>query len=87
MRANNRPVKTYTYRGAGQPDDPIWLGRKCGTFAGYQEHIRNKDPRCEACWRARNEYVREWRLRTGRVKSIRVVLTPAQLELLRRLAP
>jgi hypothetical protein len=83
MRANGRPVALYEYRGSGEPEPP-WTGPKCGTYAGWNDHQRNHEPPCESCRAAHREYMREWRLRTGRVKSVRVRLTAAELALLRR---
>lgn len=32
---------------------------KCGTRAGYERHLRNKEKTCEACRSARNAYQRD----------------------------
>jgi hypothetical protein len=34
---------------------------KCGTYAGYNQHTRDKTPRCEACKAAGREYAAQWR--------------------------
>lgn len=33
----------------------------CGTYSGYQKHIREKEPTCFACRAARAEYTRNYR--------------------------
>lgn len=33
----------------------------CGTYSGYQKHIRDKEPTCFACRAARAEYARNYR--------------------------
>ena len=83
MRANQRPVALYNYQGT-KHDEPPFDSLNCGTYAGAIEHQRCGERPCDPCRVARNDYVREWRLRTGRVKSIRVRLTAAQLALLQR---
>lgn len=83
MRANGRPVALYVHSGSGGPEQP-WTSEKCGTYAGWNEHKRNSEPPCNPCKRAHADYMREWRLRTGRVKSVRVRLSAAELALLRR---
>jgi hypothetical protein len=32
---------------------------ECGTRAGYNKHLREKTPTCEACKRAQSEYTNE----------------------------
>lgn len=80
--SNGYPVALYAYRGS-TPDGP-WTGEKCGTYAGWNDHKRNHEPPCGPCLAAQRDYVREWRLRTGRVKTVRVRLTAAELALLNR---
>ncbi len=75
------PFRPYAYQG-GQPDLP-WEGLKCGTYAGWNDHQRNKEPPCRACKTAQADYMREYRLRTGRTRYRRVLLTAAELALLR----
>jgi len=33
----------------------------CGTYSGYQKHIRDKEPTCFPCRAARAEYTRNYR--------------------------
>ena len=33
----------------------------CGTYKAVQRHIRNDEPLDDACRKARNEYMRQWR--------------------------
>ncbi len=33
----------------------------CGTYSGYQKHIRDKEPSCFPCKAARAEYTRNYR--------------------------
>lgn len=35
----------------------------CGTYSGYQRHIRDKETPCYPCKAARAEYTRNWRQR------------------------
>ena len=86
MRANGRPVSLYIYQGANrqQPEPPYWITEKCGTYAGWNVHQRCAEPPCPECRRAQAEYMQQWRLRTGRQKSVRMRLSAAQLALLRR---
>ena len=37
----------------------------CGTYAGVQAHIRRREPLCEPCREARNQYRRDHYRRTG----------------------
>jgi hypothetical protein len=83
-KTRNTPVALYIYQGTKHEDAP-WQGPSCGTYAGWNEHQRNGEHHCDRCKRAHADYVREWRLRTGRVKSIRVRLIPAQLAALQRI--
>jgi hypothetical protein len=76
-------VLLYVYRGA-RPEEAPWQSENCGTYAGWNEHQRNHEPACDRCKRAQADYMREWRLRTGRVRTIRVRPTEAQLALLNR---
>ncbi len=41
---------------------------KCGTYAGYQAHIHNGSPPCEACRAANRDYTRELRRRNPSVR-------------------
>lgn len=34
---------------------------RCGSYAGYQRHIRRKEPTCEPCRKANAVYVAEFR--------------------------
>lgn len=96
---NGREIHTYAYRGE-QPwtpgtegEDPL-CGDRQGSVAGFNVHQRvRREARlkgipepaiCQPCRDAWAEYVAEWRLRTGRVKSRRVRLTAAELALLNR---
>ena len=83
MRANARPVRLYIYQGRGQPEPEFWISGKCGSYAGWNEHQRCHEPPCPPCRRAHAEYMQQWRLRTGRQKSVRVRLSAAQLAILR----
>lgn len=57
----------YQYRGnirdtePGQPKQPT--SPKCGTNAGYQDHIRKKTEKCKPCKAAHNEALKKWRQR------------------------
>lgn len=44
----------------------------CGTYAGWNTHQRNGTPTCLPCHDARRDYMRAWRIRTGRVHEIRI---------------
>lgn len=33
----------------------------CGTYSGYQKHLRDKNPACYPCKAARAEYIRNYR--------------------------
>jgi hypothetical protein len=84
---NGRAVALYVYQGdqlhdPDAPEDPL-CGDKRGTYAGWNVHKRNGEEPCEDCRHAQAEYVAEWRLRTGRVKSRRVAVAPAELALRR----
>ncbi|SLG39622.1 Uncharacterised protein [Mycobacteroides abscessus subsp. abscessus] len=56
-----------------------------GTTKGYQQHIRWRVPTCDACRHANREYLRDYRLRTGRAYSTRI--TVAALAALLATAP
>jgi hypothetical protein len=40
---------------AGESESP------CGTYAGYQRHLRRDEPSCQPCRDAAAAYQREWR--------------------------
>lgn len=61
------------------PEHPY---RVCGTYAGWSNHTRLKQEPCDMCQDAHAEYMREWRWRTGRVRSRLVRLSPAEQALL-----
>lgn len=50
-------------------------GGGCGTYAGYQRHIRRKETPCRPCNDARIRYRGEWREQASRAK--RPVKVPA----------
>ena len=78
---NGQPAALYTYR--GDKEAGPWQDDRCGTYAGWNAHRHCGEPPCDDCRRAQADYVRDWRLRTGRVKTRRVRLTEAELALLR----
>lgn len=82
VKLNNAPVLLYLYRG-DQPDvNAPWVDERCGTYAGWNAHKYLGEKPCPPCQAAQAQYVREWRLRTGRVKTIRVRPSAGQLALL-----
>ena len=83
MRSNNRPVALYQYGGSEPDRGEPWADDRCGTYAGWNAHQQSGEEPCPPCRRAHADYMREWRLRTGRVKTVRVSLTAAELALLR----
>jgi hypothetical protein len=84
---NGQEFRPYRYQGDSQDLEQPWPDERCGTYAGLNEHRRLREPACEPCLQAGREYVQQWRLRTGRVKSIRVKVTPQLLALLRQSSP
>jgi len=38
---------------------------RCGTYAGAMQHARLKEPACDACRKAKREYMRDFRARKG----------------------
>ncbi len=95
---NGRAVTPYSYSGTlldahPLPEDPVCAPDRTGTHAGWNLHQREKrhaaqaglpePPACKPCIDAHAEYVAEWRLRTGRVRTRRVRLSAAELALLR----
>ena len=40
----------------------------CGTYSGWNAHIRHGERRCRPCLDAAAKYMREFRLRTGRTR-------------------
>jgi hypothetical protein len=83
-KLNSQPVSLYTYRGS-EPDDGQWADDRCGTYAGWNAHKYLGEEPCPPCKRAHADYMREWRLRTGRTRTIRVALTARQLAALSQL--
>jgi hypothetical protein len=41
----------------------------CGTYAGFQRHLRANETPCEECKAARTLYVRQWRERGGMTRT------------------
>ena len=39
------------------------MSPKCGTYAGWFEHRKRKEPQCDACRQARTDYQRAYRRR------------------------
>jgi hypothetical protein len=37
----------------------------CGTYGGYQRHLKTKTTPCEACRKASREYIRRYRFQLG----------------------
>lgn len=56
--------------------NPI-IRENCGTTKGWNAHMRNGEKTCGDCRKAKTEYTKLWRRRTGRTKS---TLTPINLE-------
>ena len=54
----------------------------CGTYAGVQRHTRNKTRICGPCTKARSEYVKEWRHKSGKSKGTWVYVPDGNVELL-----
>jgi hypothetical protein len=46
----------------------------CGTYGGFQTHLRLGQDPCEPCREARNAYIREYRRDKGLTKSTLVAL-------------
>ncbi len=44
----------------------------CGTYAGYQRHIRERTVTCPECCAASSDYQRAHALRVGRVRNLRI---------------
>ena len=76
----------YVYRGTEfdadkplplmRPEDiPEYKHEKCGTTAGYDQHVRYGTPRCRPCLDANNEYKRTFRRFGGKGRS-RADFTP-----------
>lgn len=55
---------------------------KCGTNAGWNVHVRQKEKACDDCNVAHATYTREWRHRTGRSES--VLYTAIEIEEIKR---
>ena len=72
----------YAYNGDQPHQAAPFISGKCGTYAGWNIHQRNHEPKCEPCKAAHREYMQAWRLRTGRVKTIRVRPSAGLLQLL-----
>jgi hypothetical protein len=60
----------YAYKGSNPSESSRSTGRPptfrpelCGTTAGYMQHYRRKDKRCEPCHKAKQEYDAERRAR------------------------
>ena len=54
-----------------EPEKPPRKERElapCGTWGGYQRHIKNKTPPCAECRKACREYVRRYRFLSGQGK-------------------
>jgi hypothetical protein len=41
----------------------------CNSTAGWNQHQRNGEEQCAGCQQAKTTYTRNWRYRTGRVKT------------------
>lgn len=41
---------------------------KCGSTKGWNAHQRNGEFQCPRCKKAKTDYTRDWRYRTGRTK-------------------
>lgn len=80
-KLNSAPVLLYIYRGTDRDEAP-WTSEKCGTYAGWNDHKRNHETACPPCTAARNQYMREYRLRKGLVKSVKSRPSPALIKLL-----
>lgn len=50
------------------------LDTRCGTYAGYNHHRRNRSRVCKSCAAANRDYMREYRRRTGFSTSVLVPL-------------
>jgi len=82
-RPNSRPVALYVYRGAERDSGVPWQDERCGTYAGWNAHRYVGEQACDRCKRAHADYMRDYRLRKGITKTIRIRPSAAQLALLR----
>lgn len=58
---------------------------KCGTYAGYQQHIRLKDKPCTPCRIANREYARKYRAENEAVRRRELEYTTARTRAIARL--
>jgi hypothetical protein len=56
------------------------MSEKCGTHAGWNQHMRDGTPVCAPCRKAKTDYTREYRHRTGQPKGTWIYV-PDQPEL------
>ena len=69
MRANGSPVALYQRPlGLAEP----WHDDRCGSYAGYNAHNLLGEAPCDPCKHARADYMREYRLRTGRTRGMQI---------------
>lgn len=59
---------------------------QCGTYAGWQRHVRKQQPVCPDCARICREYMRAWRAR-ARPAAKTYVTTPLLAQLLAAAPP
>lgn len=48
--------------------NPVYREGKCGTTKGWNAHQVNGESQHPECQKAKTDYTREWRHRTGRTK-------------------
>jgi hypothetical protein len=63
ITAERRAVLEAIPRRGGHRAAAVYPGGKCGTYAGWNTHQRNREMACEPCLAAHREYSRAWRLR------------------------
>ncbi len=53
------------------------IREKCGEYRGWNAHQQNGEEACPRCAEARNQYMRDYRTRTGFTKA--KLYTPAEI--------
>lgn len=48
------------------------MSAECGTYAGYQQHRRERTGPCGICYQAHADYMRDYRRRTGLTRTVGV---------------
>jgi hypothetical protein len=55
------PAAGYRY----EHYDPTEMREKCGTYAGWNQHMKRGEPVCDACRHANSNYILAYRKRTS----------------------